>query len=57
MIPNTETDTNTGKPTCEWNTKDAPEVREGVDPDGLLLAHLNVTAVLGLIAVVRIKIV
>ena len=48
---------NTGKPTCEWNTKDASEVGEGIDPDGLLFAHLNITAVLCVVAVVRVEIV
>ena len=48
---------NTGKPTCEWNTKDASEVGEGIDPDGLLFAHLNITAVLGVVAVVGVEIV
>ena len=55
MILNGETPAK--KITCERNTKDTSEVGEGIDPDCLLFAHLNITAVICVFAVVRIDIV
>ena len=42
--------------TCEWNTDDAAHEGEGIDPDGLLLAEDEVTAVFCLLAVVRVEV-
>ena len=42
--------------TCKWNTDDAAHEGEGIDPDGLLLAKDEVTAVFCLLAVVGVEV-